>query len=363
MGLLEKAKKKSETQKEIPEAVKKETPPANNDPPVVKKEAEVPEWRKDASERTRPKLFEGPAKGVPAGREFQQAWNKPKQPEDFSEFEMSWSKGGNPPKKEEQVEDRQFDQMWDNPHTTKLKEPNVQEQKKKPASLIRVRTGIDGMDEIMEGGFEEFSINLVVGGSGSGKSIFAMQYLYNGALRYNEPGIYITFEERRENFIKHMKQFGWDIEKLEKNNLFRLIEYTPQQIKKLIDEGGGMIENVIEVIKAKRLVIDSITAVSLLQPTSLARRELLLSLFDMIRKWNLTALLIGERESEIGRHEPDDIEFESDSVLLLYNTRKDTIRERSMEILKMRGTKHKMQVFPLKINDTGIVVYPDAPVF
>ena len=81
----------------------------------------------------------------------------------------------------------------------------------------RVPTGISGLDDAMSGGLLESSINLLSGSPGSGKSILAMQFLINGILKYNEPGVYITFEEEKESLVRNMKKFGWDINKLEKD--------------------------------------------------------------------------------------------------------------------------------------------------
>jgi len=227
----------------------------------------------------------------------------------------------------------------------------------------RVKTGIPGLDEVMSNGFERNSVNLVNGGAGTGKTIFAMQFLVNGITEFDEPGVFITFEEEKRKMRKHMLKFGWDLEKLEKEKKIYLIEYTPDKVKKMLAEGGGEIELAIEKIKAKRIVIDSLTAFSLLFKDELSKRQALLDLFRILGKWDCTALLIGEHESDMERHQSQDIEFEVDGIILLYYVRKGDIRNRALEILKLRGSKHASRIFPMKITDTGVVIFPDEAVF
>ncbi|MBI2673277.1 hypothetical protein HYX19_03385 [Candidatus Woesearchaeota archaeon] len=248
---------------------------------------------------------------------------------------------------------------------SKLKKGKIQE----PSSEVkftgsgRVLTGIPGLDGVMGGGFEKGSVNMIGGGPGSGKSIFAMQFIVNGIEKFNESGLYVTFEENKEELYKHMQPFGWNLEKYEKQGKLTILEYTPEQVKKLLDEGGGIMETVVEKIKAKRLVIDSLTAFSLLFDTVLLRREAALDLFKMVSRWGCTTLLVIEQESEIERHRSNTIEFEVDGIVLLYYIRKGDIRERALEILKLRGSPHSAKLFPMKINNNGIVIYPEETVF
>src|SRR3989344_9039857 len=123
----------------------------------------------------------------------------------------------------------------------------------------RITSGIPGLDKLVEGGFKKNSINLVVGEPGSGKTIFAIQFLLEGCKK-GEPGVYITFEEKKEKLYEDMGSFGWDLAKYEKQGKFRFLEYTPEQVKKVLVEGGGTVDAIITKIKAKRIVIDSVTS-------------------------------------------------------------------------------------------------------
>lgn len=243
------------------------------------------------------------------------------------------------------------------------KKQEIQEEHKEHAIVNRVHTGIPGLDEVMGGGLRPNTVNLLGGGAGSGKSIFCMQYLIEGIKKHNENGIYISFEESVEKIKDDMASLGWDLSKLEKEKKLVILYYSPEQIQKVLDSGGGIVRDVIEVIKAKRLVIDSLTAFTLLYENDIQKRKSVLHLFDAIYKWNVTAVLTGEHESDIDKHRSNIMEFEVDSVLLLYNLRKGDIRERSLEVFKMRGSKHANKIFPMKIDDNGICIFPDETVF
>ena len=130
--------------------------------------------------------------------------------------------------------------------------------------IKRTPIGIETLDSMIGGGVIKNSVNLIAGGAGTGKTIFAMQFLVNGIKKYNEPGIYITFEEKKRKTYADMLSFGWDLAKYEAQGKFIYLEYTPEQVKQVLVEGGGVIEPILEKIKAKRIVIDSITSFSFL---------------------------------------------------------------------------------------------------
>ncbi len=225
-------------------------------------------------------------------------------------------------------------------------------------STIRIPSGIKGFDEMTQGGFRYNSINLVTGGPGSGKTIFAMEFLYNGLEKFNENVLYITFEEKKNKLFQDCVEFGWDLQKYEDNKKFIFLEYTPEQVKKLLVEGGGTIEGIVEKYNIKRLVIDSITSFSLLYQDELTKKESALALFELITKWNCTALLTAQ---DIGVDDEDYISstlgFETDSIILLYHAKnKSGRRVRAIEILKMRGTKHAEGAFTFEINSNGVEI-------
>ncbi len=222
-------------------------------------------------------------------------------------------------------------------------------------TIKRVKSGIDGFDALVQGGFKQGSINLIAGGPGSGKTIFAIQFLMEG-LNNGEPGIYVTFEEKKDKLYEDMLTLGWDLAKYEKQGKFAFLEYTPEQVKKVLVEGGGTIDSLVSQMKIKRMVIDSITSFTLLYKDELAQKESSLALFELINTWGCTAVLTSQDEAPDGATITAALEFEVDSIILLYHFRKEGFRIRALEILKMRGTKHPEKTFCIDITGKGIKV-------
>lgn len=223
--------------------------------------------------------------------------------------------------------------------------------------IKRVSTGIPDLDRLIDGGFKRNSVNLVAGGAGSGKTIFGMQFIIDG-IKKGEPGIYITFEEKKEKVYEDMLVFGWDLAKYEEEGKFVFLEYTPEQVKKILTEGGGIVEAIIEKIKVRRIVIDSITSFALLYEDELTKKEAALALFELISEWNCTGILTSQDESRDGHTITAAMEFEADGILVLYHFKKKGVRKRALEILKMRGTKIPEKTIALEITNKGIVVNP-----
>lgn len=238
-------------------------------------------------------------------------------------------------------------------HTKSIKR---HQKKITPTRISRVLSGIPNLDKMIEGGFEKNSTNLIVGGPGSGKTIFATQFLAEG-IKNDENCLYVTFEEKKDQFYYNMKRFGWDLEKYEKSGKFTFLEYTPIKVKTMLEEGGGAIESIILKKKIKRMVIDSITSFALLFDDELKKREAALELFNMLKRWDCTTILTFEgkplRDEKIASRT---LEFESDSITLLHFVRKILKRERFIEILKMRGTDHSKEIHPFSITKKGIEI-------
>jgi circadian clock protein KaiC len=229
----------------------------------------------------------------------------------------------------------------------------------------RARTGVKGFDELIEGGFERESIVLVVGASGTGKTILSMQFLYRGVVDYNEPGVFLSFEEESASLYGQATQFGWDFKSLEEKGLFRLLVFKPHQVTKILEEGGGQIRDALAEVGAKRVVVDSITAYGLLFHDEYKRREKVLEFFNLLRKWGVTSLVICEDSPKDIEEEEGSIGYISDAIVSLYyeHDSEKGIRIHSLEIVKMRGTKHTNKVCAMNFEKEGITVYPEVEVF
>jgi len=229
----------------------------------------------------------------------------------------------------------------------------------------RVKTGINGLDDLIDGGFEKDSMVLVVGSAGTGKTLLSLQFLYEGVTKYDEPGIFLSFEEEESSLYKHAMQFGWDFKKIEDQKKFRMLSFKPHQITKILEEGGGQIRDTLKELKAKRIVIDSITAYGLLFSDEYKRREKMLEFFTLLRKWEVTALVIVEDNPEEIEKEEGSIGFISDAVIAMYyrHDEEKGLRIHSLEVVKMRGTKHTNKLCAINFEEDGITVYPDVEVF
>jgi len=227
-----------------------------------------------------------------------------------------------------------------------------------------VRTGIEDLDGFFAGkGYPKGNTILALGGPGSGKSIFAMQYIYNGARLYNEPGIYVTLEESPEKLEKNIAAFGWDLKKLIEDGLLLMIDATTPRVESTDEEVlryGLSVENLIKnieanvkAIKAKRLVIDSLSVMGFYGKDEFEVRTEMIKLSVSLSNLGVTSLVISEaRTNDIGLREFPLETFMFDGVIwLMLDT---ATQDRLIAIRKMRGTKHVLGTFKFVIGDSGI---------
>lgn len=222
--------------------------------------------------------------------------------------------------------------------------------------IERVPSGIPGLDNMICGGFVRDSTVLVQGGTGSGKTIMCLQYLYNGVTKYNEPGVYLSFAESEELVYQHGKMFNWDFKKLADANKFAIIRYQPHEIVKIIDEGGGVIRDTVESMGARRLVIDSLSAYEMMFENKYRANESILSLLEILRKWNTTALVTSESPISPLKGGKGRLGFLADGILNLYYLRMGVHRSRAVEVLKMRDTEHSDEVHLFALSPEGLRV-------
>jgi KaiC/GvpD/RAD55 family RecA-like ATPase len=228
----------------------------------------------------------------------------------------------------------------------------------------RVPTGIPGLDELIEGGFVQGNVILLAGDTGTGKSTFAMQYLYNGATLYKEPGIYISFEEKKDQIMKNCQRYGWDLKKLEEEKKITILQYPPHDIGRFILE-GEIIEDTIKDMGAKRLVIDSITSFALIFDSEYKRKLGIIKVFELLKKWGCTTLLTSEAKTSEGGEirARFGLGYLADGLIHLYNIRQGDLRQKAIEIIKMRGIAHSAQIVPFEFKENGLTLYPNQPVF
>jgi len=224
--------------------------------------------------------------------------------------------------------------------------------------LDRIKTGIPGLDDLVDGGFPKGNLIVVSGDPGSGKTILCMEYLYYGAEKYDEPGVYVSLEESKEGVIKLASLFGWDFEELIKKKKLDIVAVDLYDFEQLKD----IIEDSVSRIKAKRIVIDPGVIFRLYFKNELDARKQLLGLGKMLKKTNCTAVVTNElldKESTLFGLE----EYVADGVVLLFHKKVNEHFLRSIAVLKMRGTKISEKVFPVSLSKKGIIILSKQEVF
>ncbi|MCK5151626.1 MAG: AAA family ATPase [Candidatus Thorarchaeota archaeon] len=237
-------------------------------------------------------------------------------------------------------------------------------------SIDRVKTGIPGLDELIEGGFPRGDTILVAGKAGTGKTILANQFLYNGAILYDEPGVLVTLEESPVAIKRNMMRFGMDLDDLVKKGLLSIADLSPsKEIARVkmgeypsFDLSGlvAIIMNHVKKVKAKRIVIDTLSILAYKFRSRDILREEFFKLAANITREGATLLLTSEIPAQGSGLGVFDIEaFLASGVVVLYNEKiSDTSRSRSVEILKLRGSKHSSRIHSMRITDEGIRVWP-----
>lgn len=223
--------------------------------------------------------------------------------------------------------------------------------------MERVKTGIPGLDEMLAGGFFASSVNLVEGAPGTGKSTLGLQFIYNGAVKFGEPGLFITFEQFPEQYYKDAENFGWDFRKLEKEGMLRIIMTSPEILRLDLERVSGMIEEAVMEMGARRIVIDSITHFERLASDPVELRNLEYSFVNALKRLELTAILT--RESPVllgGETGTYPLSYIVDSYILLRYVEIDSRIYKAILVLKFRGSDHAKDIRRFEITSKGIEV-------
>jgi circadian clock protein KaiC len=230
-------------------------------------------------------------------------------------------------------------------------------------SIEKSPTGIAGLDEITYGGLPKGRPTLLCGSAGCGKTLFSMSFLYNGAVRYGEPGVFVAFEERPDDLIKNVGSLRYDVEKLVADKLlaFDHVQIDRNEIEETGDydlEGLFLrLGYAIDSIGAKRVVVDTVeTLFGGLDNHAVLRSELR-RLFEWLKSKGVTAIITGERgEGSLTRYGLE--EYVADCVILLDNRVRDQLSTRRLRVVKYRGSSHGTNEYPFIIDHEGITVMP-----
>ncbi|MCX6767238.1 MAG: hypothetical protein NTY90_00700 [Candidatus Micrarchaeota archaeon] len=236
---------------------------------------------------------------------------------------------------------------------------------------MKVRTGVSGLDKMLNGGIIEGRNILVPGPCGSGKTTLAMHFVYNGATKFNEPGLFMSLEEKPDKVCADMANFGMDVKKAVDDGNLHLIGGPLAGLKSFmmkvdsdIDDVLWEIKDVIKENKIKRVAIDSINLFTMLVRDEETKRKSLASLCNSLSATGCTSFLTSETNEgtlQLSRHGIE--EFVADGVIALYMARQGARFVPGIAVRKMRGSSHDKEIRYYEITDKGITVYPDETMF
>ncbi|MEI6044104.1 MAG: circadian clock protein KaiC [Chloroflexota bacterium] len=233
-----------------------------------------------------------------------------------------------------------------------------------PASLIKCPTGINGLDEITGGGLPQGRPSLICGGTGCGKTLISMEFLVQGVLSFNEPGLFMSFEETIEELGQNVSSLGFHLNDLIAQGKL-IVDHVYLERSEIEETGEYDLDGLfirlnyaIDRIGAKRVVLDTLeTLFAGLSNESILRSEIR-RLFRWLKTKGVTAIITGERGSGSSLTRQGLEEYISDCVILLEHNITDHIATRHLRIIKYRGTVHGTNEYPFLIGEEGVSVLP-----
>ncbi len=235
----------------------------------------------------------------------------------------------------------------------------------------RAPTGIALFDKLTEGGFLRKSVNLITGGAGTGKTTFVLQFLWNGITKYNENGLFVSFEDDLDNTRRDSRGYGWDFSEYEKKRMITFRSVIPFEQGFSIEKQKNMIMreflSFVRKNDVKRIVIDPITLFGMAFKSSYDIRRNLFELVYMLKRLGCTVLIT----SEIAGEAPLDIsaggnfsrfgveEFIADSVVVLHSSGLGGESDRALRIIKMRRTNHHRSPIPMALGKNGVELFEE----
>src|SRR5712691_2826971 len=225
----------------------------------------------------------------------------------------------------------------------------------------RIKTGIPEFDEMLSGGFLERDAVMVAGTAGSGKTTLGLQYLVNGATKYGDAGIYLTFEQMPEQLYRDAKNFGWDLRALEEQDHLRVVCTSPDLILASGEREGGekLLDSFIREIHPRRIVIDSMSHFAMYVDNEKDLRRETYRLIMYLKTKGLSSLLLFEAPQlmgAVGSITETGTSFLVDSIVIMKPVEIESSMRKALAILKLRGTDHDKNLREYKITSSGIVI-------
>ena len=245
-----------------------------------------------------------------------------------------------------------------------------------------VPTGIEGLDELISGGFPQGRVVLVLGGPGSGKTILASQFLYKGISERNENAVFVSLDESKDHYYQEMLKFGWDFKKAEDEGKFLFVDATrlsrlaiikekmlkeeasslrgkQLQIDKLVEE----LQVRIQQVNAKRVALDTLAALFYRFTDPIERRTAGVDLIEALSDLGATTIVTSELSHLSLERDLSDEEFLVHGVIMLQTLFSGGTATRAVQVEKMRGVSVNTNLVPYSIDKSGIEIYPNMSVF
>jgi len=246
----------------------------------------------------------------------------------------------------------------------------------------RIATGINGLDELVDGGFPEGRVILVIGGPGTGKTIMCSQFLYKGIYENQENGIFVSLDESKDHFYSEMQKFGWDFRKAEEATKFAFIDATRMSRVAMLKEElykeetrslrgkqlsiDRLIEDLqakIQQVNAKRVAVDTLAALTFRFPDPIERRTAVVDLIESLADLGVTSLVTTELGYLGLERNAVEEEFLVHGVIMMQTLFSGGTTTRAIQVEKMREAKVNPSLVPYSIDQNGIEIFPNMPLF
>ncbi len=232
------------------------------------------------------------------------------------------------------------------------------------SEIPRLDLGIEGLDQMIQGGIPRRHLMVAIGGAGTGKTTFGLQFLHHG-LQQDEKGVFITLEQTHEAIIATGNEWGWDFAKYEDEEMLAIVDLDPVEMANSLDNIQAELPTLIQDFGADRLVLDSVSLLEMMYDNVAKRRTEVFDFTRALKKAGVTTFLTSEASETnpyASRH--GIIEYLTDAVFVLRYIRGDMQETRlAVEIQKIRNANHSRETKPYDLTDEGISVYRQANIF
>ncbi|QLC33030.1 KaiC domain-containing protein [Halarchaeum sp. CBA1220] len=233
------------------------------------------------------------------------------------------------------------------------------------SDIPRIEFGVEGLDNMVQGGIPQRSLLVTIGGAGTGKTTFGLQFLEQ-AVQNGEKGVFITLEESYDRIVQSAAEKGWPFEEYVQNDQLAVIDLDPIEMANSLSSIRSELPHLIEEFGADRLVLDSVSLLEMMYDDQATRRTEIYDFTKALKRAGVTTLLTSEASDDnafASRH--GIIEYLTDGVVVLRYVRPEDFRETrlAVEIQKIRDANHSRETKPYEITNSGISVYRQANIF